>query len=148
MDEGGDPFDDRPLAPEACEEWAYLTEASGGERVFSIQTAGCSYGTFMQPTLVDVYEGEFLDARLWHFRLIALDPAEAHVAVALGAPGSGFDARIPIPSESGVVGKTWQAPRDYPAGTPVYFHVHNHGDNEYQLIELSTGTDDPTVARD
>ena len=145
-DAAGDPFDDRPATPAVCQEWAYLAEDSGGSRVFSIQTAGCPYATFMQPTLVDVYEGEFLDARLWHFRLTALDPAEAHVAVALGAEGLGVDTRLPMPSDSGVLGNTWRAPRDYPAGTPVYFHVHNHGDNEYQLIELSTGSDDPNAA--
>jgi hypothetical protein len=149
MDDAGDPFADRPAEPVTCQEWAYLAEYSAGERVFALDTDGCAYATFMQPALVDVREGDFLHTRVWHFKLVAFDPAEAHVSVTLGTPDFGLDERIAIPSvEGALLAKTWQAPRDYPAGTPVYFHVHNHGNNEYQIIELSTGTDDPSPKRD
>lgn len=145
VDEASDPFDDRPTAPYECKKSGYLAEYLGAEPVFSVRTDDCEYGTFMQPTLVKVYKGEFLNARLWHFTLIASEPAEAHLDVTLAAPGFGMEERLPIPSDGGLVYKTWQAPRDYPAGTPVYFHIHNHGMNEYSLIELSTGTDDPNA---
>ena len=31
----------------------------------------------------------------------------------------------------------WTAPKDYPAETPLLFHVDNHGSNEYMLIEVN-----------
>ena len=145
MTASNDPFDDRPSAPFECASRAYLTEDLGGEKVFSVYTESCAYATFMQPTRVPVRRGEFLNVRLWHFALIAPDPAEAHVAVGIDGTGGALEERIPIPSESALMRKTWQAPRDYPAGTPVYFHVHNHGTNEYLFIELSTGSQDPST---
>jgi hypothetical protein len=139
-----DPFDDRPSAAHECPSTAYFAEDLGGERVFSVYTDGCSYATFMTPSLVPVKRGEFLNARLWHFALIAPDTAEAHLVVSIDG-GSGVEERIPIPKESALIRQSWQAPQDHPAGTPVYFHVHNHGNNEYLLIELSTGSDDPNA---
>ncbi len=140
-----DPFDDRPGNPEPCASRAYLTEDLGGERVFSVYTELCSYATFMQPTVVPVRRGEFLNLRLWHFALLAPEAAEAHLVVGIDGTGGALDERIAIPAESALMRKSWQAPQDYPAGTPVYFHVHNHGDNEYLFIELSTGSDDPSA---
>jgi hypothetical protein len=32
---------------------------------------------------------------------------------------------------------TWTAPKDYPEGTQLLFHVDNHGSNEYMLIEAN-----------
>jgi len=145
MAEASDPFDDRPSDASQCASSAYLAEDLGGERVFSVRTESCSYATFVQPSLAPVRRGEFLNARLWHFALNAPDAAEAHVVAGIDETGDGLEERIPIPAEGAMIRKSWQAPRDYPAGTPVYFHVHNHGNNEYLLIELSTGSTDPSA---
>jgi len=49
-----------------------------------------------------------------------------------------LDYSVAIPSEP-VFPKApaWTAAKDYPAGTPLLFHVDNHGQNEYMLIEAS-----------
>ena len=48
-----------------------------------------------------------------------------------------FDVRIPIPFGSEFLTTVWTAPTDYPAGTPLLWHVDNHGNNEYLLIEAN-----------
>lgn len=50
-----------------------------------------------------------------------------------------FDEHVPIPSESGMIAPTVVAPKAYPRGTPVYFHLHNHGQNTWNLLELRRG---------
>jgi hypothetical protein len=142
-DAASDPFDDRPPDPIACAVDGHIVEVFGGALVYSIYSDKCRYVTAVQPSLADVYQGEVVRARFWHFALIAPEPAEAHVMIALDGTRDGLERRIAIPAESALISETWRATRDYPRGTPVYFHVHNHGNNEYLLIELSTGTEDP-----
>jgi hypothetical protein len=143
VDAAADPFDDRPSEPFDCSERGYFAEDLGGAYVFAIQTGMCSYATVAQPSLEAVHAGEFLSIRLWHFALTAPNAGEAHVVVAAGDE-RWVDERLSIPRESALIAKTWPAARDYPSGTPIYFHVHNHGATEYLLVELSTGPDDPT----
>jgi hypothetical protein len=45
-----------------------------------------------------------------------------------------WEGELPIPSPAAEIVEQWQAGADYPAGTPVLFHVNNHGNNEYTLI--------------
>jgi hypothetical protein len=144
-DAESDPFPDRPPEPIPCSGDGTIVEVFGGTLVYSVYSDKCSYVTAVQPSRTDVYEGEYLRARLWHFDLTAPAPAEAHLAVTLDGATDGLEKRIPIPAAGQMISETWRAPRDYPRGTPVYFHAHNHGDNEYLLIELSTGTEDPAV---
>ena len=66
-----------------------------------------------------------------------------------------WDARLPFPCRGGIVGfipggdcignpagvdadpAQFIADFDAPAGTPVYLHIQNHGDNNYSLVEMS-----------
>jgi hypothetical protein len=48
-----------------------------------------------------------------------------------------LDYTTPIPSDFVFPSDTWTAPKDYPAGTPLLWHVDNHGSNEYMLIEVN-----------
>lgn len=62
--------------------------------------------------------------------------------------------RIPIPSDgtaymNGLNGVPEDIVIDFdaPAGTPIYFHMHNHGQNNYNIFDLRRGTSDtsPTL---
>lgn len=75
---------------------------------------------------------------LWHFELSADEPAEAHAALLVdGMPF--FEERIPIPQVGGLISRQVRAARAIPAGTPIYFHLHNHGANSWSLVEVSVG---------
>ncbi len=130
-----DPFADRPTQVD-CPANALGPEELNGENSFAVLTDFCSYVTARQSTNADVFEGDLLHFRVFHFALEAEEPSEAHVALRIGDQML-LDERIEIPSESGLLAGDVPAQTDMPAGTPVYFHVHNHGANEYSLVELT-----------
>jgi hypothetical protein len=115
-----------------------MPELLGAEPVFSVDTGACTYITARQPALRDVAQGETLVARVWHFALNAGEAAEAHVALRIGDT-TVLDQTVPIPSAGGLIAVSETAPRAFEAGTPVFFHLHNHGDNSWSLVELSAG---------
>jgi hypothetical protein len=136
-----DPFDDRPADP-SCPTGAYMPEVLSGEDVFSVNTGACSYITARQPALRDVEQGESLVARVWHFALNASESATGHVSLRLGE-STLLDETVPIPSPGGLLAIQQVADSAFPEGTPVYFHLHNHGDNSWSLVELSAGPPKP-----
>jgi hypothetical protein len=132
-----DPFSDRP-EDAACPDDAYMPEWLAEESVFSVNTGGCTYLTARQPVLRHVAAGETLVLRVWHFALDAGESAQAHVAVRLG-DATLLDTSVAIPSAGGLLRVAQVAPRPISEGTAVYFHLHNHGDNSWSFVELSTG---------
>lgn len=125
-----------PAVTEACPVDARLIEDFSGTLSYSVRTSDCSYTTVRQPSLVDVCAGDTLYVWLWHFALTAPEGATAHLAVQIGGDLV-WEQAVPIPSESGLFTDRVPLAADYPAGTPVYFHVRNHGANSYNLLELS-----------
>lgn len=138
-----DPFDDRP-ADVACDLTGYMAEDLAGEQAFSVRTRLCAYMTACQPTLAALGPGDEVKVRVWNFELSAPeDPdAEAHLAISLDGTTT-WETRIPIPSPSGLHDETFAVDAEYPAATQVCFHAHNHGLNEYDLIEVSRLEFDP-----
>jgi hypothetical protein len=134
-----DPFSDR-MPGASCPEEAHMPELLANEEVFSVDTAGCSYITARQSALRAVDPGELLRARVWHFALYSNDEesVSAHVALRVG-DSTLLDQEVPIPSEGGLIAIEVEAPAAFPVGTPVFFHLHNHGDNSWSLVELSAG---------
>ena len=135
-----DPFGDRP-EDAWCPDGAYMPEFLAEEPVFSVDTGGCSYLTARQRSLRHVVAGETLVVRVWHFALQAGESAMAHVAVRIGEKTL-LDTTVPIPAEGGLINIEEAAPESIPEGAPVYFHLHNHGDNSWSFVELSTGPSD------
>jgi hypothetical protein len=137
VSEHEDPFSDRPTDA-LCPDEAHMPELLGAEPVFSVDTGDCTYITARQPALRAVARGETLVARVWHFALDADEAAEAHVALRIG-DSTVLDQTVPIPSEGGLIATSEVAMNAFEAGTPVFFHLHNHGDNSWSLVELSAG---------
>lgn len=128
-----DPFEDR-LSQIDCEAFAYGAEFFGGERAFSVDTGDCNYVTVTQPLLRGVCAGAQVKARLWHFELTG-PPGEGHVAMAIDG-ATVWEERVSIPSDSELLVSRIDA-GELAAGTPIHFHVHNHGSNSYSLLEVS-----------
>jgi len=106
---------------------------------FEVDTELCLYGAFGQPTLAEIHAGDTLEMLILHDALYATEPATAHLAIALDGELA-WELEIPIPSEPGIVRPSWTAASDVPLGAPAYFHVHNHGANNYRLIELTVAS--------
>lgn len=114
-----------------------LPQAWGAEgRTFEVDTGACEYLAVSQPSLLPVAAGDTLTATVAHFPLVALEPATAHVALAFDG-AIVWEREIPIPSDTRIYEFSWTAQRTAPAGTPVQFHLHNHGSNNWFIGEIS-----------
>lgn len=127
-----DPFaDHRPMYVQCELGWE---EETG---LFEVDTGLCVYGAFVQSTLAPIHAGDELELVLLHDALYSEEgEAAAHVGLAFGSEIA-WQTELPIPSEAGQARPTWTATTDLEVGTPVHFHVHNHGTNNYRLVALT-----------
>lgn len=133
LDADEDPFDDGPDGPVSCP--GLLRESLGGRDVLSVDTRYCDYVTVRQPALRAVKAGDSIGVIVGHFDLLAVDPAEAHVAVAVDGTIL-WEKRIEIPSDAAVYDDDVLLPFDVDEGMPIDFHLHNHGANEWFLATI------------
>ena len=122
---------------------AYVPECEQSMTVLSVYTRMpddrvnlCNWITLTQPSLRNIRAGDQVEVRTFHDALTAPVSAEARMTFVV-ADQITFDFRELIPSDSAFESQTWTADRDYPAGTPLLWHVNNHGRNEYMLIEVN-----------
>lgn len=137
-----DPFaDHRPATVDCPFGLGWLVEPTGVE----INTGTCTYGALVQPSLRPVVRGARLTMQLYHFDLVAAEPATAHVAVLIGERTI-FEREVAIPGKADVYEVDLVADFDAPAGTPVVLHLHNHGQNNWTfgdfLVEVA-GVENP-----
>lgn len=137
---GEDPWNDRPSDATCAEGFGY--EIFQDQDSYVVDTSLCRYRTAEQPTLTEIRAGEEVVSQLWYFELFGPPGAEAHVALRIGERDL-LDEVIPIPATSALLRAKFIADDPIPAGTPVMLHVHNHGANQYYLLELSTGPAEP-----
>lgn len=99
----------------------------------------CNWITLEQPSLRAIRAGDQVEVRARHSALTApvTTPAtEAHMSFVIGDEIA-LVYSVLIPSDYRFPSATWTAPKDYPAGTRLLWHVDNHGSNEYMLIEVN-----------
>jgi hypothetical protein len=130
--------DEDPYVADAavsCPPGSFGEEALGGELVFYVRTETCPALTVRQASREAVVEGQTVRLRLFHFPLTAPEPSQARLRVRVG-DDEVYQADLPIPSPQAELSAEWTATRDYARGTPIWFHVENHGVNEYALIAI------------
>jgi hypothetical protein len=136
-----------------CSPSAYGPGSEGGEATFEIQSADCNYLTVVQNSRLPIQQGEALFFRAWHTSLTAPPDSESYMGIQIGDDLL-WGVRIPLPPGTSInnpvaftlfinglngVPENLVAPAGAPAGTPIYFHFHNHGDNSYNLLDLNRG---------
>ena len=137
--EASDPLADHRPPMLDCGIAAWFLEA--GDTVLEMDTGVCDYMSLEQPMLVGVEEGQTLGLEMFHFDLTAPEPAEAHIALLLGETVV-WERVIPIPGGPGgsapaeVWQETFSSEVSAPAGTPLRLHLHNHGQNTWNLTEI------------
>jgi hypothetical protein len=131
-----DPFAaDKPDGA-TCDSLGYGPEDYEGELALFVDTGACDFATFEQPALAPVAKGERVRLRLYHYDLTAPEAAQAHVALLFGNEVQ-WQKDFDIPSGAELVNTHWKATRALEKGDPVRFHVGNHGDNNWVLLEVS-----------
>ena len=131
-----DYYDPPPEDLECDTELGTVAEELGGEIVYSVYTQYCSYVTVTQPSLSSISAGEEFYVRFWHSTLTAPMGATAKVILLIDGDLI-WNQEFPIPYPSGLDVVHIEATRDYPEGAQIVYHVDNHGNNEYSLVELS-----------
>lgn len=121
-----------------CPLGGWLFEPQGLE----INTLLCNYAMFGQPARAAIAKGARVVASLYHFDLVAEEPATAHVALLVG-DSLVWEQEIAIPGKANAYAIDVPATFAADAGTPVYFHLHNHGQNTWTLgaIEVEVFAD-------
>jgi len=129
-----DPAADRPDSV-SCPVGAWFWEDLAGEDSVEIDTGLCSYLALGQPSLTEVQQGDTLHLRLWHLALYSDVEGEAHVALFLDDVLLWEDS-VPIPSEAGMIRPEIHVEFDADEGSPVVFHLHNHGFNTWNFLGI------------
>lgn len=130
-----DVFTGQGGSDDLCEGSGVLFTDFGGQLSMDVTTDQCPRATVQQTTLHDIGEGDLVALNAWHDQLTAPEPAEAVLALALGGEEV-WRAELPIPQDPGAVVGEFTATQDWPRGTPLQWHVHNHGNNSYHLFAV------------
>jgi hypothetical protein len=101
-----------------------------------VDTGACNYLSLSQPARVDFKEGDEIRLSAWWQTLIHVEPAIGHLAV-YAEEELLWDEEIPIPGPGDTRELIVFAPTDYPAGTPITLHLHNHGHNTWSFETIS-----------
>ncbi len=119
----------------ACPSGSRNPEDFAGTYSYGIATAECPYTTMVQETLADACKGESFYVWHWNFALTAPENTTAHIGVQIGEV-TRWEAIRAIPSEAALAAEAIILEEDVPKGSPIFFHVRNHGANTYQLLDL------------
>jgi len=99
-------------------------------------TGLCNWVTLEQAALGSVAKDQELVLSLGHYDLTSPKPAEARVALSLGSC-SAWSKVLEIPQPAAVYDETFRSPCSLSAGGAVRLHLHNHGQNNWQLQRIA-----------
>ena len=128
--ESEDPFRDlRPDGMKDCDFIPFILE----ENALEIDTKVCNFVTVYQPLLENINEGDEITLEIFHRDLWDEQPGTATLIVAI-SKNKIWEEKIKIPKKSDFLTIKFKAEDDFEKGTPIYFHVNNHGFNNYKLL--------------
>jgi hypothetical protein len=146
LDAASDPFSDR-IDDVVCPAEGYGPDEP---LAFEVALDVCNYFVGSQPLTEGLVRGQQVELIVGHGLLAPnasdKDPGRdgelpetpvAHVAVMLGERLL-WEREIDIPTASRFYVTQHTMTADVPVGTPVIFHVHNHGPNTYRFVEMTT----------
>jgi hypothetical protein len=132
-----DPFyKDGDPKPDICPDSETKTEETPKGLVFEVNTTFCAYLTVHQATVTSIPQGAELQLTLSHDTIIDGD-GEYTLAVSIGSPAAIiWEANVPVGALEEDLKSTITAPDAFPEGTPIYFHISNHGENQWSFEQL------------
>ena len=133
---------------ELCEPSDHGPEKTEDGDWYDVDTSFCGYLTVSQPLLEDVPAGAELAVDIFHNSITEGFEGQYLLGVAMGAAPADvvWTLEIDIPVSQGFITKTWTAEKAYAKGDALYFHISNHGENNWSLIGL-TATYTPPPGR-
>lgn len=138
-----DPLWKAPPETATCSADEIQVQSFGADDAVEIDTSfGCGWATVSQALQVPLHAGDDVQVRVFYFSQASFPEAQAEVAVALDGDIV-VSELVAIPSSSRLLAPRVTLARDYAVGSLALFHVGNHGDNSWNLIELSLITEAP-----
>lgn len=131
VDAADDPLASHRPDPVDCSSVAFRVETGQLE----INTERCNYAMVAFEALQDVPAGTPIRATVFHTGLWAEEPATAHIAWHFNGTVQ-WEAEPPIPENTAFYLWEGSLPAPLRAGDPVYFHLHNHGVNDWTVSEF------------
>lgn len=126
-----DPFSAQRPEDVACDPEGIFLEAG----TLEIDTSMCDWPTLEQPLLEPIEAGTTLEVVFWFGNLLSPEPAEGLAELRFGGD-TVWQLRVPIPHRGDFIIDRVIADRDFAAGEPVLFHLHNHGANTWNLASV------------
>lgn len=137
VEPANDPIWSLPADTTACGPDEIQVQSFGVDEAVEIDTRfGCGWATVSQPIAADLAAGDELQARVFYFSQVTFPTAEAEIAIAIDGDVVA-QSTIEIPTSSGLFAPRVTLDRAVAAGALAHFHIGNHGDNSWNLIELS-----------
>jgi hypothetical protein len=104
-------------------------------RSLAVGTDVCDYPTFSQPTLEPLEPGDVVEIIGLHGPLTAAQPTEGYLAIAIDGEIV-WELTVPIPADAAVIEGQFTVEQSFPLGSEVQYHLHNHGPNGWDLIDV------------
>jgi hypothetical protein len=137
-DESADAFGDQRPAGTTCDDvMGYGIDPVGF--AFEIKTDLCDYLTVRQETLVPLAAGDLVHVRIWHDELTAPVPSTGYVGFAIEREIV-WHATQEIPHAVDILEGDVEVTRDLPVGSELQLHVHNHGINSWNILDVMCTT--------
>jgi hypothetical protein len=121
----------QPAAPIDCGITGWFVEREAVE----VDTNQCNYLLIEHPALVDVPKGSEIELEFWYFDLVAPEPAVAHAALFFDADLQ-WETHVDIPGLANLQRLRFRTTRALRAGEPIRLHLHNHGQNFWNVGEV------------
>lgn len=109
-----------------------LQDLEVGDDSIEVNTRYCNHATLTQPSLRAIRVHDSVHQELWWQPLVSETAAQARLRLRIGDAELLRDD-LPIPGPADVRHHHSTFAMEVPAGTPIYFHVSNHGINSYTL---------------
>ena len=136
VDNADDALWPAPAGTPTCTADEIQVQSFGADDAVEIDTRfGCGWATVSQPLQQDLRAGDDVQVRVFYFSQASFPQDQAEVAVALDGDIV-MSELVEIPSSSGLLAPRVTLARDVAKGSLAHFHIGNHGDNSWNLIEL------------
>jgi hypothetical protein len=126
-----------PFVTDAAQAPACLGPGFSAENTWlEVDTGVCNWVTLQASARLMVEPRQRLRLVVSHYDLSAIAPAEARLELRFGDCEL-WQESVAIPSPAAVYDEELESPCAIEQGAPMLFHLHNHGQNNWQLQELS-----------
>ncbi len=128
-----DPFLSEKTDDSECYPGAEAIEGN----VFEVNTTGCTFVSFQQPSLESGVAGQRIRFVHWHLDLWAPNVDTGLVSLRIGDTEV-YRSEYTIPGLAEFVDAEWELETGFEAGVPMVLHLRNHGINSWRfgVLEL------------